>query len=78
LNAGFNRIKILHKIVKFSISARASRLDRNASVHYCISYNRIDSFVSRVLNFKSFLESWVDELRLLKPSNFVWQSAAIL
>jgi hypothetical protein len=26
----------------------------------------------------SFLEFWVDELRLLKPSNSVWQSAAIL
>ncbi len=68
LNAVFNRIKILHKIVKFSISARASRLDRNASVHHCISYNRIDSFVSRVLNFKLFrvLGWWIEAFETFK------------
>jgi hypothetical protein len=58
----------LHKIVKFSISARASRRDRNAPVHHCISYNRIDSFVSRVLNFKLFrvLGWWIEAFETFK------------
>lgn len=76
LNSGFNRIFF----TKLWNSRSVRELRGLIEMLLCITVFLTTELTLLFLGFwtSSFLEFWVDELRLLKPSNFVWQFAAIL
>lgn len=76
LNSGFNRIFF----TKLWNSRSVRELRGLIEMLLCITVFLTTELTLLFLGFwtSSFLEFWVDELRLLKPSNFVWESAAIL